>query len=89
MRELGGRGAVSTVVRAGLAKAGLQPPVRGSHLLRHTLGTRMIRAGASMAEIAEVLRHHAPDSTSVYAKVDFEALRGLAQPWPSVHGAAR
>jgi len=44
----------------------------------------MIRAGATMTEIAEVLRHHSPGSTDIYAKVDFEALRALAQPWPSV-----
>jgi site-specific recombinase XerD len=83
LRELNGREAVSSVVRASLAKAGLQPPVRGAHLLRHTLGTRMIRAGASLAEIGEILRHHSPGSTAIYAKVDFEALRALAQPWPS------
>ena len=87
VRELGGRSAVSSVVRAGIAKAGLRPQVRGAHLLRHTLGTRMIRAGASMEEIAEVLRHHSPRSSSTYAKVDFEALRALAQPWPIVGGA--
>jgi len=87
VRGLAGRGAVSTVVRVGLARAGLQPPVRGAHLLRHTLGTRMIRAGASMTEIAEILRHHSPGSTAVYAKVDFETLRALAQPWPSIGGA--
>ena len=87
-REIGGRGAVSTVVRVGLKRAGLRPQVRGAHLLRHTLATRMIRAGASMAEIAEVLRHHSPGSSAVYAKVDFEALRMLSQPWPDA-GAAR
>jgi len=86
VRELNGRGAVSTVVRRGLARAGLQPAARGAHLLRHTLGTRRLRAGASMAEIGEVLRHHSPDSTAIYAKVDFEALRALAQPWHSVGG---
>jgi site-specific recombinase XerD len=46
----------------------------------------MIRSGASMAEIAEVLRHRSPSSTAIYAKVDIEALRSLAQPWPSVGG---
>lgn len=88
VRELGGRGAVSTVVRKGLQRAGLHPAARGAHLLRHTLGTRMIRAGASMAEIAEVLRHHSLSSTAIYAKVDFESLRALAQPWP-LAGEAR
>jgi len=87
VREVGGRGAVSSVVRAGLKKAGLEPPARGAHLLRHTLGTRLIRSGASMAEIAEVLRHRSPSSSAIYAKVDIEALRSLAKPWPSVGGA--
>jgi len=87
VRDVAGRSAISSVVRKRIAKAGLRPQVRGAHLLRHTLGTRMIRAGASMAEIAEVLRHHSPGSTSIYAKVDFEALRALAQPWPDMGGA--
>lgn len=86
VRELGGREAISSIVRAGLSRAGLHPPVRGAHLLRHTLGTQMIRAGASMAEIAEVLRHSTPRSSAAYAKVDFEALRALARPWPGVGG---
>ena len=86
IREIAGRGAVSTVVRTGLKKAGLQPLARGAHLLRHTLGTRLIRAGVPMTEIAEVLRHHSLEVTAIYAKVDFEALRALAQPWPSVEG---
>jgi integrase/recombinase XerD len=75
------------MVREGLGKAGLHPPVRGAHLLRHTLGTQMIRAGASMAEIAEVLRHATPQSSAIYAKVDFETLRALARRWPAVGGA--
>jgi len=86
IRGLGGRGAVSTVVRRALKRAGLRPPIRGAHLLRHSLGTRMIRAGASMAEIAEVLRHHSPGTTEIYAKVDFETLRALAQDWPDAGG---
>ncbi len=57
IRELGGRAAIGSIVRVGLNRAGLQTPVRGPHLLRHTLGTLMIRSGASMDEIAEVLRH--------------------------------
>ncbi len=87
VREVEGREALSAVVRAAIAKAGLRPQVRGAHLLRHTLATRMIRAGASMTEIAEVLRHQSPRTTSIYAKVDFETLRALAQPWPKAGGA--
>lgn len=88
IRELGGRGAVSNVVRTAIKRAGLNPAVRGAHLLRHSLGTRMIRAGASISEIAEVLRHHSHGSTEIYAKVDFEALRTIAKPWPGA-GEAR
>ena len=87
VRQLGGRGAISTVVRMAIERAELTPPVRGAHLLRHTLGRQMIRSGASMAEIAEVLRHRSPSSTAIYAKVDIEALRPLAQPWPNTGGA--
>jgi site-specific recombinase XerD len=86
VREVAGRGAISSVVRASLERAGLRPLVRGAHLLRHTLATQMIRGGASMAEIAEVLRHDSLRSSAIYAKVDFEALRALAQPWPDAGG---
>jgi site-specific recombinase XerD len=47
----------------------------------------MIRHGASMAEIAEVLRHRSHTTTAIYAKVSFEALRTVARPWPTVGGA--
>lgn len=86
IRALGGRSPVSTVVRVSIKKAGLHPSVRGAHLLRHTLGTQMIRNGATMAEIAEVLRHYSPRSSAIYAKVDFESLRVLAQHWPGKGG---
>jgi site-specific recombinase XerD len=42
----------------------------------------MLRSGATMGEIGEVLRHRAPNTTEIYAKVDFESLRSLAHPWP-------
>ena len=78
---------VGFVVRRALARAGLCPPCRGSHLLRFSLATTMIRRGASMAEIGEVLRHRSPETTEIYAKVDFEALRAVALPWPGAGGA--
>jgi site-specific recombinase XerD len=74
--------AVSEIVRRALERAGLNPPCKGAHILRHSLATGMIRAGASLAEIGEVLRHRLPRSTEIYAKVDLEALRDLAHPWP-------
>jgi site-specific recombinase XerD len=78
--------AVCTIVRRALARAGLHPPSTGAHLLRHTLATEMLRRGASLTEIGEILRHRHPDTTAIYAKVDLEALRAVAPPWP--RGAA-
>ena len=68
-------GAVRYVLRA----AGISG---GSHILRHTAATQMLRHGASLPEIGHVLRHRHLDTTAIYAKVDFAALRTLAQPWP-------
>ena len=78
--------AVCTIVRRALARAGLHPPSTGAHLLRHTLGTELLRRGASLTEIGEILRHRHPDTTAIYAKVDLRALRAVAPPWPG--GAA-
>lgn len=77
---------IGDVVERALARARLKPCCRGAHLLRHSLATRMIRTGASLADIAQVLRHQHSRSTELYAKVDLVALRALAQPWP---GGAR
>jgi site-specific recombinase XerD len=74
--------AIDNIVRSALDRAGLHPPRKGAHLLRHTLATQMLRKGASLAEIGQVLRHQSPDTTTIYAKVDLQALRALAQPWP-------
>jgi site-specific recombinase XerD len=46
----------------------------------------MSRRGASLAEIAEVLRHRSAGTTEIYAKVAFETLRGVARPWPAGGG---
>lgn len=81
---LSGPAAVSKVVREALRRAGLQPTGRvGAHIFRHSLATRMLRHGASLAEISQVLRHRSIDTTLHYSKVEFEALRGVALPWPS------
>jgi site-specific recombinase XerD len=77
---------ISTIVCRALARAGLQPGFKGSHILRHSLATGMLRAGASMGEIGEVLRHRVPNTTEIYAKVDIQGLRSLALPWPTKGG---
>ena len=69
---------VSTIVRRALERAGLTPPLKGAHLLRHSLATGLLRHGASLAEIGEVLRHRALNTTEIYAKVDLDGLRALA-----------
>jgi integrase/recombinase XerD len=80
--------AIDHIVRLALARAGVRPRHRRvAHLFRHSLATRMIRHGASIAEIAEVLRHRSQSTTAIYAKVSFEALRTVARPWPVVGGA--
>lgn len=87
---LAGPCAIDHIVRFALARAGIAArPRRVAHLFRHSLATRMIRHGASMAEIAEVLRHHSHATTAIYAKVSFEALRTVARPWPVVDGGIR
>ena len=74
--------AVTTIVTRALKRAGLSPALRGAYLLRHSLATAMVRRGASFAEVGQVLRHRWPDTTAIYAKVDFGALREVALPWP-------
>jgi site-specific recombinase XerD len=77
---------VSSIVRRALIGAGIDSPRTGAHLLRHTLAVDLLRTGASLAEIGEVLGHRSPNTTAIYAKVDLAALRTIAVPWP---GGAR
>lgn len=77
-RALSPDGVKGVVVRAG-RRAGLGSI--GSHRLRHTAATEMLRAGASLPEIGQALRHRSIESTAIYAKVDRDALRSLARPW--------
>lgn len=78
------RGSVTHVVGAACGRAGL--PRASAHSLRHTLATDLLRAGSSLAEIGQILRHRSISTTAVYAKVDHDALATLARPWPG--GAA-
>ncbi len=74
--------AVGTIVRRTLVQAGLNPALKGAHLLRHSLATELLHNGASLTEIGELLRHQNIETTRIYAKVDQGALRALALPWP-------
>jgi len=81
-RGFAGASTVSAIVRCALERADLHPAFKGAHLLRHSLATSMLRSGATMGEIGEVLRHRLSKTTEIYAKIDFDALRSLAHPWP-------
>jgi site-specific recombinase XerD len=80
--------AICNVVERALHRAGLEPPRKGAHTLRHALACTMLRRGASLAEIGQILRHRSPDTTAIYAKVDVAALRALAPAWPQPAGDA-
>jgi integrase/recombinase XerD len=77
--------AISVIVDRALRRAGVARPSRGAaHLLRHSVATSMLREGASLQDIAAILRHRSIQTTQIYAKVDVAALQPIAQPWPEV-----
>jgi len=77
------KGAIGMLVRNALLRAGIKTsPTRGAHQFRHALATEMLRHGASLAEIGEVLSHRNPETSMIYTKVDLDSLRPLALPWP-------
>ena len=79
---LHGSDGIGSIVRNAIERAGVDTPRKGSHQFRHALAVGMLRGGASLPEIGELLRHRSQLSTSIYAKVDLAALRPLALPWP-------
>jgi site-specific recombinase XerD len=78
------RASVTHIVRSALRRAGIDAPINGAHVLRHSAATSMLRRGASLAAIGAVLRHRSPRTTAHYAKVDFGLLSEIAQKWPEV-----
>jgi len=83
LRGFASHAAVSVIVAQAMRRSGVDCPVRGAaHVLRHSAATAMLRKGASLQDIAIVLRHRSIQTTSIYAKVDVLALREIAQPWP-------
>lgn len=75
---------VRAAIRRGFEDAQLQVRSKGTHVLRHTAATNMVRAGATLKEVADVLRHRSIDTTAIYAKVDLPRLSEVAMPWPEV-----
>lgn len=77
------------ILNEAFARTGLKPPAPyvGSHILRHSLATNLLRRGASLEEIGDTLRHRSRTSTMIYARMDVEGLRSIALPWPVAGGA--
>jgi integrase/recombinase XerD len=82
IRGFRGASGVGSIVRHCILRAGLDTPTYGAHQFRHGLATELLRQGASLGEIGELLGHHNPQTTKIYTKVDLDALRTLALPWP-------
>lgn len=74
------------MVKHALERAGIDSPRKGAHQFRHALACQMLKQGASLSEIGELLRHRSPQTTAIYAKVDLDSLASLALSWP---GGAR
>ena len=81
IRPIGSSGLRGVTWRA-IERAGVQVPSRGTHVLRHSLATKLLREGVTLDAIGAVLRHRDVNTTALYAKVDIAALRQVAQPWP-------
>tara|TARA_B100000378_G_scaffold248428_1_gene221185 strand:- start:2874 stop:4115 length:1242 start_codon:yes stop_codon:yes gene_type:complete len=73
------------ILRDAYAATGITPPQAyiGTHILRHSLATDMLRKGASLAEIGDVLRHRSAMNTTIYAQHDVDALRSISRSWPT------
>jgi len=73
---------VRSAVRIAYKRCGLSLRYTGTHVLRHTAATRMRCAGASLKQVADVLRHRSLDTTTIYTKVDYPTLASVVAPWP-------
>jgi site-specific recombinase XerD len=74
--------AVSSIVRVSLERAEIPIKCGAAHLLRHTVATHLVRAGATFKDVADVLGHEDLQTTGIYAKLDLESLSRVALPWP-------
>jgi integrase/recombinase XerD len=76
--------AVGKIATQAMARAGIETPIHGSHVLRHSAATQMLRDGLPLSAIGAVLRHASMETTAGYAKVDVPLLQAVVQPWPEV-----
>jgi site-specific recombinase XerD len=82
---------LNSALKDAFERTGLKPPQKyvGSHLLRHSLATDMLRKGASLDEIGDVLRHRSRMTTTIYARHDVDGLRSIALDWPVAKAMSR
>ena len=86
LRPFASHSAISVIVARAMSRVGVTCKGQGAaHILRHSVATSMLRNGATLQEIADILRHRSIETTHIYAKVDVMTLRKIAQPWPEVH----
>lgn len=75
--------AITMIAKTALERAGIRGYAhQGAHIFRHSLATELLRSGATLSEIGQLLRHESHDTTRIYAKVDIDALRTMSLPWP-------
>jgi site-specific recombinase XerD len=85
LRAFASATAISVIVARAMRRAGVTCQSQGAaHVLRHSVATSMLRHGATLQEIADILRHRSIETTQIYAKVDVTTLQEIAQPWPEV-----
>lgn len=77
--------AVGRAIFRAWRRSGVAVGSQGTHALRHTLASNLLRGGAELKQIADVLRHRSFDTTVIYTKVDLRSLATVAQPWPGVN----
>jgi integrase/recombinase XerD len=79
-----GTGSISHVVRRHIQIAGFNPPQYGAHMIRHSFATHLIRQGASLKEIGDILGHRKLESTHIYTKTAVDNLREVALEVPEI-----
>jgi integrase/recombinase XerD len=76
---------LNRILKEAFAKTGLVPPLPwvGAHVMRHSLAVSLTQRGASIEEIGNMLRHRSRSTTMLYARLDVDGMRSIAQPWPA------
>ena len=73
---------IRNAIRRAYTRAGFNPELTGTHILRKTFATQLLQSGSTLKDIADILGHRCIDTTMIYTKVDFPHLSKVALPWP-------